>query len=107
MSIDWNALVLGPCEDTFGVPVTITPVKSMPGAPAYAARGIWTSRTVEIPMDDGTVIRSNNMDVGIRISEFPACPIKGDGVQINGANYTIYDVQIDGQGGAKLVVKNA
>ena len=58
-------------------------------------------------MDDGTVIRSNDMNVGIKIVEFPALPMKNDGLLVNGVNYTIYDVQIDGQGGAKLVVKNA
>ena len=107
MGIDWSDLVLGPLEDTFAVPITVTPTKSLPGQSTYAARGIWTSRTVEIPMDDGTVIRSNDMSVGIRIAEFPALPAKNDGLSVNGSNYTIYDVQLDGQGGAKLIVKNA
>ena len=58
-------------------------------------------------MDEGTIIRSNDMSVGINIAEFPALPAKGDGILINAANYTIYDVQLDGQGGARLVVRNS
>jgi hypothetical protein len=105
--IDFAALVLGPCEDVLAIPITVTPTRSIPDAAPYCARGIWTSRTVEVPMDDGTIIRSNDMNVGINIVEFPALPMKGDGLLVGSVNYTIYDVQIDGQGGAKLVVRNA
>lgn len=103
--IDFSALVLGPCQDVFGVSITIDPLKSQPSVPPYDARGIWTVKDVDVIMEDGTVLASKSYEIGVRLSEYPIPPVKTDQVTVNANTYAIDEVRPDGQGGAKWVLK--
>jgi hypothetical protein len=105
VAIDFDALVLDPCMATFAKDVTITPFKSQPGAPSYAARGIWEAPEIDVPLEDGTVLSSNTIRLGVRLSEFTVPPVTGDKVTVDGQSYLIDDPDDDGQGGSKWTLK--
>ena len=48
MGLDFSTLVYLPNYDTFARPITVTPLASQPGAPAYANRGIYDTRPVDV-----------------------------------------------------------
>lgn len=110
--IDFDALVLGPAMTLFARPVTIRPVKSQPGAPAYAARGVWSSKPVDVTLLDDGVLSSQNHTLGIRGAEFPIPLVQGDRVEIDAymslprvGVCAIEDTDDDGQGGTTLTIK--
>lgn len=114
MGVDFSGLTLKSCEDVFGVVITITPVRSQPTAAPYQARGIFTSSHMEIPLEDGTAVSSHETSFGIRLIEFLVPPVKRDTFVLgpntpplpdDGKEYWISDVQTDGQGGAKLILR--
>jgi hypothetical protein len=112
MAVDFSALVLVPCENTFARPITVNPVASMPGGAAYAARGIWTIRNIDIALEDGGILSSDTLTLGVRLLEFPVEPIKGDQVYIPAHGslteigvVTIDDTDDDGQGGSVWTLK--
>ena len=125
MAIDFSRLVLGPAMDVFAIPVTWTPTVSQPAQPPYMVNAIWTVKDVDVIMEDGSVLASKSIELGIQYSLFAVPPRKGDGVQItltefmiaqmgqvavnrgfaNPANYLIDQVRPDGQGGARIVLK--
>jgi hypothetical protein len=110
--LDFQALVLGPAMDAFARPITVTPIFSQPNAAAYAARGIWGRRPADMPLDDGSVLGTDELTVGIRIGEFPIVPKPGDLIDIDAYGSLprvglceMVDDGDDGQGGYALVVK--
>lgn len=110
--IDFDALVLGPAQDLFARPVTVTPIKSQPGAPPFGARGIWNSKPVDVALADDGILSSQNHTLGIRGREYPIPLAQGDRVEID-AHLSLPRVGIcavegtadDGQGDTTLTLK--
>ena len=50
--------MLRPAFAAFARPITVRPVVSQPGAAPYAARGIWSSKPVDVQMADGSILSS-------------------------------------------------
>jgi hypothetical protein len=103
--IDFD-LVLAPAMAAFAQSITLTPTVSQPGAPAYAARGVFDFKAVEIPLDDGTFHSTNQPTLGIRLADYAVAPKQGDLLSMPQGNYQIADVVPDGQGGADLLLRN-
>ncbi len=110
--IDFNALVLGPAMAAFARPVTIFPDYSQPGEPSYDARGIWGRRPADMQLEDGSILGTDELTLGIRIGEFPILPVAGDRIEIPAAGSLprvgiceMVDDGEDGQGGYALVLK--
>lgn len=110
--IDFEALVLGPAMDAFARPITYTPVVSVPGAQPFVARGIWGKRPADMQLEDGSMLGTDELILGIRRSEFPAAPMQGDLVDIDAYGSLprvgichVDDDGDDGQGGYSLVLK--
>ena len=82
--IDFDKLVLAPCQAVFGEPATFNPVASAPGAPSFAGRGIYTERPVDVQLADGSVLSSAEKWLDIRLSEFATTPAQGDRVDLRG-----------------------
>ena len=111
--MDFSDLVLGPCMNTFAVPITIAPAASMPGAPIYGGvRGIWSSKPVVI--ETGTGYHSTNEPVlGIRLADWDAIgkayPEQKDFLSLDGdvraICWEVVDITPDGQGGAEMQLR--
>src|SRR5262245_23228458 len=83
MAVDWSTLLYLPNYDMFARAVTVTPLVSQPGAPAYEARGIWTTDPVDIAGLDGVTITSDQKTIlDVRDVEFTVVPEQGDLIYI-------------------------
>jgi hypothetical protein len=94
-----------PCQDMFSVPVTVTPLASQPGQPAYPNRGIFNSGEMDVQMLDGSVFSDQQTILDIRDAEYWVVPMQGDRVNIpldcNGepqGDFEITDTFKDGGG---------
>ena len=105
--IDLSALVLGPTMAVFADPVALTPTVSMPKALAYPTRGIFSQRPVRVDDGSGTGNYWSTLEttLGIRLVDFPVPPKQGDSLVRAGVTWFVWDINIDGQGGASLVIK--
>jgi hypothetical protein len=103
MSVNVSTMVKLPCQDMFSVPVTLTPLASQPGQPAYANRGIFITGAVDVALTDGSVFSDQQTILDIRAAEYPIAPLQGDRVTVpvdqNGApqgEFEITDTSDDG-----------
>lgn len=103
--IDFDALVLAPCEDTFGKPIMVSPIASQRGRPPYAARGIFASRAQPVALEDGATYSDQLTTLGIRFADFPVPPVANDRITIGGVVYEVIAVHADEQGGAELPLR--
>lgn len=103
--MDFDNLVLAQCMAAFGIPITVTPLKSQPGQPAYSAQGIYDRTTSVVTLEDGQELASTRVTLGIRQSAFSVIPRKGDRINKDGYDYEVDSVFQDGQGGAEMVLK--
>lgn len=108
--IDFDALVLAPTVGAFARPVRVNPGL----AAAFDARGVWASRSVDVATEDGGVLNTRVLTLGIRLSEWQAPPKKRMRIEIPAAGslpaegiLQVDDVDLDGQGGASLTLKRA
>ena len=105
--VDFDALVLAPTMNLFARPVQIVPIKSKPNTPVpYAARGIWSVRNIDVPMEDSSIYSDTIYTLGIRLSEFDVVPVPEDKVIVDGIAYLIDDLDPDGQGGSVISLKS-
>jgi len=115
MGLNFSRLVMAPCVAVFGEAVTCEPLVSSPGAPAFAARGIFDALHEVVEMAfrdagdnyDGNPVTSQAPVLGIRLADWPLVPKKGDRITVQATLYRVWDVQLDGQGKADLVLRRA
>jgi hypothetical protein len=105
MPVDFDALVLNVCEDVFGIPITIVPLKSQRNSTPYAARGIWTAEPYTVMLENNAPLTTSIYKLGIRLKDFAIPPVAGDHVLINGNEYIFDDPDADGQGGVEWIMK--
>jgi hypothetical protein len=110
--IDFDGLVLAPAMEIFARPITVTPLKSQPGHPAFEARGVWASKPVDVPLEDGSILSSQDHRLGVRWSEFLVPLAQGDQIEVDAhlsaprlGIFLIEDGDDDGQGGTDLSLK--
>lgn len=113
MPVDFSRLVLRPAMTTFAIAVTVYPSRSQPagvdseypdGRP-YAARGVFATTPMDVQLEGDTIFSDQKTTLGIRLEEFEVPPMKDDRVVVKGATYWIADVDVDGQGGADLLLR--
>ncbi|OOG61445.1 hypothetical protein B0E46_15830 [Rhodanobacter sp. B04] len=103
MPIDWDAMVLGPCEGVFGEPATYIPA----GGSGYAITGVFDSAYKDVTLIDvGVDANAVQPVLGVRAALFTGQPMQGDQVRIPsvGKLYFIRDVRPDGHGWIKLML---
>jgi hypothetical protein len=112
MAVNFSTMVKLPAQDMFSVPITVTPVASQPGAPAYSRRGIFNTGAVDVPMTDGSVFSDQQTILDVRDAEFTVVPMQGDLISIpfdcNGAplgNFEVTDADKDGGGQTTLSLR--
>ena len=95
--------VLGICEETFGEIVVYTPQ----GQDSISLNGIYDDLYEAVDPNSNTIITSDQPILGIRNSDLGVTPHQGDAVTVRGENFTVKEVQTDGQGGSKLFLHRA
>jgi len=110
--IDFDAIVLYPCENIFSINVKFTFTATKPEAPPAVGRGVYSSGPYDVAMQDDAIFSDQQTSLGIRVREFPIVPDRGDEVEIIdarhpafGLKYWIGDSDLDGQGGAMLLLR--
>lgn len=112
--IDFNALVLGPCMDTFAFAAKVFPVAGGPGAAAFDIRCVYTSRPIDVQMQDGMILSDQETSIGVKLDEIAMPIVRGDRIRfgsdapagIIGKTMIVGDVDEDGQGGATIMLRN-
>lgn len=113
MGVNWSNQVYLPQYDFFSRPVDILPVKSIPGAPSYTARGIFNTVPVDIIGLDGSNISEQRTILDILEAEFNIMPAQQDRVFIpvdpNGMPelgwFEINDLDTNGGGETTLTLR--
>ena len=110
--VDFAGLVLVPCMEEFAAPtdrnqpITWFPVVSNSSSPARPGmRGIWKIVDMDVMLEDGSIVSTSTITLGILLSDWPWYPQVGDVLTAPLGTYTIDKVRVDGMGGASLVVK--
>lgn len=112
--IDFDAIVLNPLENIFSIVCKFTFAASKPEAAPVTVRGIYSSDPYDVAMQDETIFSDQQTKLGIRLRDFPGglVPDRGDLVEIIdsrhpafGNKYWIGDSDLDGQGGATLMLR--
>lgn len=114
--MDFSSLVLAPGMNAFARVCTFYPRASQPttvsdaqpnGAP-FVGRGVYSSRPVDVQMQDGTIFSDQETSLGIRLAEFTVPPEIGDRIKVDGVEglYWVGDIDTDGQGGAVILLRN-
>jgi hypothetical protein len=114
MDISFPDQLLKPVYDMLARAILITPVASQPGAPAYAARGIYSSQDIDVPAENEVIISDQRTIVDIIAKEFAVEPVQFDRLTIpedaeNGdpalGEFEISDTEHDGYGEITLTVR--
>ena len=104
--VDWDALLHGPVQSTFGEAVLYHPRSG----PAFPVTGIFdnayhASDEVSGSFGLGPVHLINRQAIlGVRLSEFPAAPQQGDTLSVRGQAYSVQEVRDDSHGYAHLIL---
>ena len=116
MGVDFSALVLKPCMNTFAVNVMVTPYASRPqDLTPYPARGVFKSK-IEIITTGAGMHSTVQPTLGIRLSEYPIPIMQRDQIEIlpnqaidyfGSRFFTVADTNPDGQGGSELILKDS
>jgi len=110
--IDFDALVLKTTVDIFNIVVKFTLATTRPEAAPVICRGVYSSTPLDVMMQDDTIFSDQQTSLGIRLRDFDIPPDRGDIVEIidtrhpaYGMKYWIGDSDLDGQGGATLLLR--
>lgn len=107
MPVDMD-LALNAGMNAFAKILFIKPLASQPGEPVYMGRAVSTVRPVDIALEGGAVLSSQETKLGIRLVEYAIPPAPGDQVSMDaGATWNwIDDVDPDTENlGAYLALK--
>jgi len=112
MGVNFATLLYEPNFDMWAVPITVNPIVSQPGAPAYSARGIFDTRDIDVIGTDGSIFSDQQTELDILEKEFSVLPKQNDRVTIpldcNGAplgEYEVLDVSTNGGGETTLSLR--
>jgi len=114
MALDFSTLVYLPNFDMFARPITVTPLASQPGLPAYSARGIYDTRPIDVQAENGSIISDQQTILDVRDVEFGAVPDQLDRIHIpfdpasNSRDLGIFEVtnvESNGGGETTLVIR--
>lgn len=107
--VDWDSLVLGPCQSVFGESVQWFHGTST--TPALV-RGIFDNgwKPIDVEISDGltpTHVVSSDARIGVRLSQFVTAPAKGDHAIIRNQRWIVREIMPDSHGAADILLNRA
>jgi hypothetical protein len=113
MAINFSTLVYLPNFDTFARPITVTPLASQPGAPAYSNRGIYDTRPMDVMAQDGSIVSDQQTILDVRDAEFSVVPEQLDQITIPAdtdagpalGTFEVTDTEANGGGETTLILR--
>jgi hypothetical protein len=113
MAVDFSTLVYLPNFDMFARPITVTPLASQPGLPAYTARGIYDTRPIDVQAEDGSIISDQQTILDILEVEFAVIPEQLDRIHIPAdpaagrdlGDFEVTNSETNGGGETTLVIR--
>ena len=113
MAVNFSTLVYLPNFDMFARPVTITPLASQPGMPAYSTRGIYDTRPIDVQAEDGSIVSDQQTILDIRDDEFSVVPDQLDRIHIPAdpeagrdlGDFEVVNTESNGGGETTLVIR--
>jgi hypothetical protein len=113
MALNMSTLVYDPCQTVFGRTVTFT--STLGNSFSGTARGIYDSRSLNVVLEDGSILSDQDTILDIRTAEFAVLPVQGDTIQIPAdpatglpdlGSFEITDVFHNGGGEVTLQLKS-
>ena len=80
MAVNMSTLVYSQCQTVFGRPVIFT--SKLGNSYDGFGRGIYDSQTLDVSLEDGSLISDQQTILDIRTVEYPVLPVQGDRVAI-------------------------
>ena len=113
MAVDFSTLVYLPNFDMYARPITVTPMASQPGLPAYTARGIYDTRPIDVQAEDGSIISDQQTILDVRDEEFAIVPEQLDRIHIPAdpdagpdlGEFEVTDTESNGGGETTLIIR--
>jgi len=113
MAVNMSTLVYLPNYDMFARPIKVTPLASQPGLPAYDARGIYDTRSIDVQAEDGSIISDQQTILDVRQVEFTVVPEQLDRIfipyDIDGGpelgEFEVTDTEDNGGGETTLIIR--
>jgi hypothetical protein len=113
MALNMSTLVYSPCQDVFGRSVVFT--STLGNSFSGTARGIYDSRSLNVVLEDGSILSDQDTILDIRTVEFATLPVQGDTINIPAdpasglpalGDFEITDVSHNGGGEVTLQLKS-
>lgn len=100
--LDWDTLVLAPCEKIFGEPVIFTPVGGLP----VSTTGIFDRSFRELEEAEPSQRDTILVSVGLRLSQLPREPAIGDTLEVPriGIVFSVRQPRPDGKGNVRCIL---
>ena len=105
MAINFSENLYKIVMDVMARPITVTPLVSQPGAPAYDARAYMDEKGTDILTEGGAIFSDSQIYIDIRIEEFPVLPMQGDRIDmvyhqgVRGGAFEVLDLSGMGNAG--------
>lgn len=100
MAIDFDSLVLAPCQQVFGEPVFYD--SELSGT--FELSGIFDKAYESVVVQEGQAISERMPVIGCRSSQFPTYPKQGDKLTVQNERYLVREVRDDSHGNIKLML---
>lgn len=108
MSVNFKDLVLIPCMNSFGREVLYHDQNGQSQSIQAIFDDVTRLHDPISGMDAGdSGVVATRVVMGIRLDDLHSKPDMSDRVTIEGIDYFVQEVQVDGQGGAHLILNNA
>jgi hypothetical protein len=80
MAINMSTFVYLPCQEVLGRPVNFS--STLGNSFSGAGRGIYDSRSLNVMLEDGSIMSDQDTILDIRAIEFSSLPVQGDLIDI-------------------------
>lgn len=110
MAVNFSDNLYAKAWDVFARPVSVTPVNSQPGQPAYANRGYFDSKETDILTENNAILSDSQSFLDIRMEEFATLPLQGDLIDIPfhegvpGGSFEVLDLAGVGNAGGIITI---